>query len=210
MNRTRATITALLSVLAASAAGCTIGDGRGDASIEGLLTVTFEANGATDAKGRAITVETVSVLVGALQLDATTPLPGGNVEQRTTVLPLGAQLAPTEGVTTLKFGPFEVVRGDYQRLSVVLSELRVVGQVDGSRFEVLIAPPGGIPVSAGVDLPINRSEPPQITATAALALPGDLFADVDLAADGAVVAAGLAAAVAARGALTATWERRQD
>ncbi len=182
---------------------CALGDGRGFATVDGSLSITMD-------NGEAPALEIFEVTVGALQLDGVTVTEGYGTEAVSSALPVGLTFAPLDGAAPASFGPVEVDRGPYSTISVIISKVSVKSELGGTPFDLVLAPVGGIVVSAQADLPINRDELPRISISGVITLSNNVLGGVDLSKGIDAVADKIAQNIEAGASLNATWIRRGD
>jgi hypothetical protein len=196
-----------MGVLVGLLAGCAIGDGRGWATVDGALTIELREDEFVTPGGADGTLLGMDVGLVTLELSGDTVLETGT-ESRSATLGVAAAWDPVAATTTAPFGPLEIDRGDYARLTAIIGRIVIRAEVGGETHRIEIAPADGVRIPAPADLPANADRPPNITLSARLVLPDTLMDGVDPAADDA--GARIQANIEAAGSIQATWSRKAD
>lgn len=203
----RAQITTI-AALTALLCGCAIGDGHGFATVDGTVSFELREEAFVTASGDDALLTEMTIGLVSLQMDGDTTTDSG-IERRQATLPIPGDWDPLDATTARAFGPYEIDRGDYANLSAVLGRIVLSGSVGGETFRLEIAPEGGVGITSEAALPANRSRPPLITLTVAVAIPTDLMAGTDPIGDPDGTIKTIETRMSS-GVLNASWVRKTD
>lgn len=196
-------------VFASGVLGCALGDGRGFATADGSLTFELRESDFVTINNADGELESAEIGLVALQLSGDTAVSDGT-EHRTSFLPVLGSWDPVEQTASTAFGPYEIDRGDYAELAVVVGRLVLRGTVGAETFRLEIAPPGGIRVTAPAALPVNREEKALITFTTRIILPEALLEGTDPVGQPDATIDLLLQRIQDEGVLDASWVRKAD
>lgn len=155
---------------------CAFGDGQGFASVQGVIQFVPPPEFGNDSMGRQVSLDRMTLVVGSLNLE-TSIVNGAFYREQ---IPIGLDLSIFQGEQAVKFGSIEVDEGLYSRISLRIDSVFIQGTVGEIPFETGVDFPEGLVVANEAVLPVNDGEPPNITMTVLVRLPGALFGALDL------------------------------
>ncbi|MFT5431050.1 MAG: hypothetical protein ACI9OJ_001729 [Myxococcota bacterium] len=188
---------------------CANGDGRGFGTVSGVMTVSLDGTSFTSVSGESAEVTSITIGVLGIRIAAAADAPTEDeTGELLAVLPIGAHWAPMAGRADIPYGPYEVERGDYHTLSVLISRVRLSIDVGGVTQTIEVTWPEGLSVDAEIELAVNSDRPPNIEMVTELVVDAASFDRVDFFGDN--IRDELALGLARTGVINATWIRKAD